>query len=633
MTERADGDAAAAVTTVTLGERRETVQSTEEVLYGVPGARVIDSGALGSFSSVSLRGAQLNQTTVLLDTFALTGPDTGAFDLSLIPLAALDRVEVYRGGAPLRYSDGAIGGVVRLVPRAGGTRDPHPLDRAGEKAAAPRLLLRASAGSFGTYGSAAGVQVPGARARWFSHVGLRRSRGDFAYRDDNGTRFVSDDDVTRARENGDLLEAHAFSYGTGGLGDGRWHAALLAVGRRRGEPGPASSPALFARRQRVRSVGFVGYRLDGANHRLQVQVGGGLDQNRFSDRFAEIGTGREETDDRVLTGQARALGGVDLAPWLQWSGVGTVRWDHLAPEDRFEGGGGPNSSRWLPALATELRAHGTVLQVPTEARASIRWMWSVASIEDGDRRVDSVPTARLSLALATTPWLTVVGSTFAGVRLPSIVELFGNRGSLEANPGLREERSVGADGGARARFCLAAWCARGEVRGFWSRTTDLIRYRRTSQFTAVAENVARGNVFGVEGHAQLEGWEALSFTQSLTFLQTASDGGDELPFQPRWQSSSRLDLRVRGVSLIPGVEPSLHGEVVHTGANFVDPANLVRLPARTWVHAGARVEAFSGGLFAAFQVRDVTDEGGSDLIGFPLPGRRWFVHIGSELEF
>ena len=144
-------DATASATSVRAQDADSALRDVPQAIVQVPGVHVQQTGGFGSVAYAALRGAEIGQTSVLLDTIPLNTADSGPFDLSLLPLEALDRVEVYRGGAPVWIGDGAIGGIVRLVP-----------------AQAERTFTRASlgGGSFGRFDS---------RARARSRVRLRRT--------------------------------------------------------------------------------------------------------------------------------------------------------------------------------------------------------------------------------------------------------------------------------------------------------------------------------------------------------------------------------------------------------------------------------------------------------------------------
>ena len=73
-----------------------------EVLRGLPGLTVIDAGGFGALSTASIRGATSAQTPVYLAGVRLNDDVGGTADLSTVPLWMVDRVEVYRGHAPVQ---------------------------------------------------------------------------------------------------------------------------------------------------------------------------------------------------------------------------------------------------------------------------------------------------------------------------------------------------------------------------------------------------------------------------------------------------------------------------------------------------------------------------------------------------
>ncbi|BBC80595.1 TonB-dependent outer membrane siderophore receptor [Acetobacter orientalis] len=83
-----------------------------------------DTGALTD--SISLRGLNANETLVLVDgkrrhttanIYADPGPQQGTtpVDIDMIPMAAIDHVEVLRDGASAQYGSDAVAGVVNII--------------------------------------------------------------------------------------------------------------------------------------------------------------------------------------------------------------------------------------------------------------------------------------------------------------------------------------------------------------------------------------------------------------------------------------------------------------------------------------------------------------------------------------
>lgn len=84
-----------------------------------PGARELGPGD-GNFNSgggIDLRGLGVGTTLVLLNGRRLTAPDGQSPDTSLIPLGAVERVEVLTDGASAVYGSDAIAGVINFILR------------------------------------------------------------------------------------------------------------------------------------------------------------------------------------------------------------------------------------------------------------------------------------------------------------------------------------------------------------------------------------------------------------------------------------------------------------------------------------------------------------------------------------
>jgi len=108
-----------------MDARPRTVEALDETLLDAPGARTRRTGAFGGFTTLSLRGADAEQTTVLLGEIPIASPDGSAFDLGTIPhVAALARRDLSRGRADL-----ALGGRRRrrAAPDAARRRRPSHL--------------------------------------------------------------------------------------------------------------------------------------------------------------------------------------------------------------------------------------------------------------------------------------------------------------------------------------------------------------------------------------------------------------------------------------------------------------------------------------------------------------------------
>jgi outer membrane cobalamin receptor len=83
-----------------------------DVLSEQTGVQIRQSGGLGSYASVSLRGSTSQQVQVVVDGMLLNDPVTGGVDVSQLALHDISRVQVYPGSAPVQLAHSGIGGVV-----------------------------------------------------------------------------------------------------------------------------------------------------------------------------------------------------------------------------------------------------------------------------------------------------------------------------------------------------------------------------------------------------------------------------------------------------------------------------------------------------------------------------------------
>lgn len=119
-----------------LIDQRQTV-AISDLLATTPGVTVTRNGGIGGFTGLRIRGAEAEQTLVLIDGVRVNDPSSpgGGFDFGNLLADNIERIEVLRGPNSVPWGSQAIGGVVNIV-TARPTADPH-------------LSLRAEGGSFG----------------------------------------------------------------------------------------------------------------------------------------------------------------------------------------------------------------------------------------------------------------------------------------------------------------------------------------------------------------------------------------------------------------------------------------------------------------------------------------------------
>ncbi len=142
------GSSISVVTSEEIKDRQ--VRYVSDVLRDVPGLQVNRAGGPGTLTEVRIRGAEANQTLVLIDGIEVNNPASGsAFDFGSLLAWDIERIEVLRGPQSALWGSDAIGGVVNIITKKA-TRNLQG-------------AARAEGGSFGTWQGAGSMGSQGER--------------------------------------------------------------------------------------------------------------------------------------------------------------------------------------------------------------------------------------------------------------------------------------------------------------------------------------------------------------------------------------------------------------------------------------------------------------------------------------
>ncbi|MEE9154295.1 MAG: TonB-dependent receptor [candidate division NC10 bacterium] len=142
-----------AVTVITKEDIKERqLLTVEEALREVPSLNVVRQGSIGSQTSVFLRGANSDQTLVLIDGVRIATSTTGGFNFADLTTDNIERIEVVRGPQSTLYGSDAIGGVINIITRKGEGKPRHNVTVEGGRHATFRTKLSSTGGfEFGDY--------------------------------------------------------------------------------------------------------------------------------------------------------------------------------------------------------------------------------------------------------------------------------------------------------------------------------------------------------------------------------------------------------------------------------------------------------------------------------------------------
>ncbi len=615
-------------TVIDTTEATSRVDSVADVLSQSVGVQVRRFGGLGAFSTVSIRGSTPSQVEVYLDNVRLNQANFGLVDLGNIPLDNVERIEVYRGFAPLHLGAGSIGGAMNLVTR----------QVAGETINS----VSASYGSFDTR------KVTLYRSQGFDQLGYlvlfnyTESDGDFEFLDNNGTRFNRFDDEVTTRKNNDF---RSFNVNAKGQATAQgWDITLLDdfFTKDQGVPGQSSNQSENARLDIWRNVVTLRLKRSGVplpTMDVAFQLAHTWQREDFKDPEGEIGIGVQ--DDENTSHAFSINGSLDLYvdQWNQIVGLAlewryeTFRTVDNLPELRgasaFEG---PLQRRanLIVAIQDEILLFDERLAL----RPLVRYQFVDSNFGtqpafrslplDTDRDAqDHLFSPSLGVKFGLTSVLDLKGNIGRFECVPTFFELFGNRGTTLGNPDLESESSVNWDIGFVLQLPRYGLLDRVylEYAYFASHIDDLIVFVQTSQVTAEARNIGAAEIRGHEVSWSMTAWNHVRLYGNYTF-QDAEDTSDTFSRGNVLPGRSRHELH-QAFELFTDLGKIVY-EFDYIEKNFLDRANAFVVDNRALHNVRLSVFPFGKTLKFTFEAKNITDNQVEDFRGFPLPGRSFF---------
>lgn len=472
----------------------------DEVLRQVPGftlfRRTSSRTANPTIQGASLRGlggSGAGRALVLADGLPLADPFGGWVAWGRVPRAAVERIEVLRGGASDLYGSDALAGVVHLLrrpPVAGGLV--ADLSAGSEETAAGSAWASARGGRWGGAAAAEGFTTEGHVPVGAAERGPVDTPAGVAYgtveltvegepRGDTGPHlFLRGGVFDEERDNGTPLQDNA--------------TAILHAGA--GADWTVSGKTI--------SGGVLSLRAWAADHELE-QSFTAVAGDRASERLVRA----QRVPSELLGGRVRWTGSLGARHTLV-AGVEAERREGVSREtvflaDRDIASAAGGRQREEAVFVEDLVAAGPRLSLA----AGLRWdRWRNASEADGEERSASMLSPRLTVRWQAAGDWALTGAAYRSFRAPTLNELY--RGFrvgdvvTEPNADLDAERLTGIETGA----VWAPADRRARLRGtlFWMRlddpianvtletTPDLIRRQR--------RNLGRTRSRGVELDAE-----------------------------------------------------------------------------------------------------------------------------------
>ena len=531
----------------------------DDALRQVPGFTLFrrsgSATANPTSQGVSLRGigaSGASRAVVLDDGVPLNDPFGGWVYWGRVPRAAIDRVEVLRGGASDLYGSGAIGGVVQFVRRASG-RSTIVVDASGGSMRTGVSSLFASAGSGQWRGSIGGDFLS---TQGYVLVDPAQ-RGAVDRRADSNHRAI---DATIARHFGDTDRVFV-------------RASHYRETRNNGTP-------LQTNDTTTRQIA-AGADASAAGGSLLLR-GYASDQD-YAQTFSAIAANR--ASERLTVDQRVPSHGAGAS--MQWSRAIGMRHAIVAGADSRRVSGESDEQQFefngtVTRAVSGGRQRGGSLFIEDVIAAAPRLGITAGVRFDSWRNVgrsrDRSETAwspRLSALYRATDRVALTASAYRAFRAPTLNELYrgfrvGNVVTL-ANEDLGAERLSAIEAGVRVESSDRRRALRATL---FSMTTDdaianVTLSTTPSLITRQRQNLGSSRSRGVELDGETRIGQRLRASAGYLFSDAAVSGGQRVPQVPRHQATAQMAMSV--------ARETIAIQTRWSGPQFDDDLNQFRL--------------------------------------------------------
>ncbi|WP_218110475.1 TonB-dependent receptor plug domain-containing protein [Ostreibacterium oceani] len=585
-----------------------------DVIKSVPGVSITQSGGRGTLSSVFMRGADSDQTLVIIDGIKVNNPGAnGAYNFGTLSLNDVERIEVLRGEQSALWGSEAIGGVISIQTTTGKNAD-KPFNAKVKLGGGSNATAESNVSLYGKEGAFYyAINANKTRTNGISAA----SENTFHYTNDQGTQIIS----------GGASEDDSYQSGSGSirLGADFERAGIEVLMRHTSitshyDNGPLireagdtnfdfsqendGNPSTKTNENLIKLEGFVGNPDDRIHQRAYISH---MSNNSyFSGRF---GDSINNADKRNLGYQLDVNFDQDgaaeqaISAYLEYT------------KDKMDGFNGNNSLSQNSAAVEYRWFHDN----DHAFSAGLRY-------DDNDLFKDDT-TFRLAGGFRINDLTRLHASIGTGIKNPTLIDLYGFGGGFQGNPNLKPEKSLGGELGVT----LTTTDDRHRVNFtyFNRRLDDAISARSVQDangdFTREAFNIdGKTRVDGFEAGYQGELTDKLTLSANYTYTNSEDPDGNALIRRPKHQASSGLNYQIND-------QWQAHADVTHVGKRddaYFDNNTFqqvgVELPSYTVFNLGTRY-TLNKHHTLYLNANNIFDENYENTIGFGQPERNFFI--------
>lgn len=607
------------------------LQSAPEILENESGLNVTRYGPGGTFSSLSIRGADPAHTGIYLEGIPLNDAEGGAVNIENLPVHLFNRAELYRSYTPLHLPGNHMAGAVDFTLQRFNRRTEYVTDTG---------IHYFDGGGFG--GSLGGGISSDGQAHYLRLAG---SSNRYPYRDDNGTPFFNDDDDTeKIRKNEDFRQLSYTALLSGEYSQTRVFTLNRLFGKERGLPGVTGNETEKVRFSEYHYSGTVGSRTPlGDNLLLNSSIFIDTAYTGLNDPERELATGFQ-SERRLNTSFGIGINPVwyitdeIILKFSHFNRYRDIRRNDLQMARRFVTSAG-SAADYRPAdlpLNFYLSADVDYL-TDTPGEALKQNSLSAGIVNDSGiepaamLRVGLQPAIMLQQHERNTESPELFISSSYSERFPSVREKYGDGSLLLPAASLEKETSLNLTAGLEGPLPCGIFTCKAYAAYFRTEMKNLILFIANSQRTMLAINNGDALLQGFESDFKISYRHYLQFDFKYTYLEAINKSrlsfyrDKTLPYRPRHQLNTTLETGSRRIRWFTGG--------IWQGASYRDRYNSY------YYYLESRLRVFSGlhWFFGerlnhrlSFIVKNIFNERQVDVIGYPLPGRLYEIsyHAG-----
>ncbi|MCX6136222.1 MAG: TonB-dependent receptor [Ignavibacteriales bacterium] len=568
-----------------------------DIARTLPGVLRKAYGAGEGLSFLSMRGMSPEYTLILIDGCRVTGYQNGYFDLSLIGIGAIERIELLRGGTSALYGADAVAGTVNIV-----TRKPER---------GFHVNAQIGGGSEKTVVSGVTIEGGGADLRSSMNVHYERSAGNYP--------FIFSDGMHAFTLERDGAEYHCFDVSnrtdivTSSTSEGQVFIQFHDADR--GSPGMVTSQSQSE-----------GARLHDRN--LLIQAGM---KSRSDVAWSLRSTFRR--NDQTYRDPSMIVNGTPLDEYYldRSLNLECSAQMFVSPALRLDGGIDVTRA-WITSNELESRSRTQCsLYVSAEFVVPLCNNYFYEAVLLPAYRWDSYigeknavsPKLGINLGILRRPEFHLRASLGSSFRMPTFNDMFWKGGG---NPLLKPEHSTSWDAGAVTSIsAYGTWKA--DLMFYHTVTADRILWLPGAQGLFTPRNISRATSAGIEWQLR---WSAESDLLELgydhQFVRTTEENAatgesSSLPYMP--EEAASLSARIHWERMRLGLFYNFSGFRYTTSPN--DPRSFLPAYDQMDLHFSYQVLLENPGLSLKAEVNNVFDSSYQLVASYPLPLRTYRI--------